>query len=92
MIRIERVALPAGLRAVARREANGDLVIYVSDGLDPRGQRAAVLTAVRASQRAGWRAALPVVAAFGTLRALGGHAASAVRSQPVAWAGGRRPP
>jgi hypothetical protein len=71
VIRIERVALPAGLRAVAHREANGDLVVYVSDQLDPGRQRAAVMEAVRASQRAGWRGAVPAgLAAFGSLRVL----------------------
>jgi hypothetical protein len=60
VIRIERVALPAGLRAIAQRENDGILVIYVSDGLDAQRQRAAVMAAVRASRRAGWRGAVPV--------------------------------
>jgi hypothetical protein len=71
VIRVERVALPAGLRAVAQRDADGILVIYVSDQLDSRQQRAAVMEAVRASRRAGWRSALPAgagIAALGSAR------------------------
>jgi hypothetical protein len=80
MIRIERVTLPTGLRAIARRDAGGDLIIYVSAGLDSRQQRAAVLAAVRASRRAGWGAVLPVgVLLLGGLRAWLGRAAAPVR-------------
>jgi hypothetical protein len=71
VIRVERVALPAGLRAVAQRDADGILVIYVSDQLDSQRQRAAVMEAVRASRRAGWRSALPVgagITALGSAR------------------------
>jgi hypothetical protein len=69
MIRIERIELPDGLRAVAHRDANGDLVIYVSRGLDPRRQRAAIMEAVRASRRAGWRGVLPAgIAMLGASR------------------------
>jgi hypothetical protein len=71
VIRVERVALPAGLRAIAQRDADGVLVIYVSDQLESRQQRAAVMEAVRASRRAGWRTVLPAgagIAAFGSAR------------------------
>ena len=51
MIRVERIALPTGLRAFTERDADGVLVIRVSDELDSRQQRAAVLEAVRASRR-----------------------------------------
>jgi len=92
MIRIERVALPAGLRAIAQRDTDGILIIYVSDGLDAQRQRAAVMTAVRASRRAGWRGALPVgLAAFGSVRLLLRRVAARIRTQPASaagWAGG----
>ena len=61
MIRIERVALPKGLRAVAYRNPRGDLVIYVSQALDADCVRTTVRKAIRASRRAGWRAGLPPV-------------------------------
>lgn len=87
MIRIERVILPNGLRAIARRDENGDLVIYVSNALDAGRQRAAVMAAVRASRRAGWRAALPVgVALLAGLRLWLGRAATAIHARPAAWA------
>jgi hypothetical protein len=92
VIRIERVALPAGLRAIAQRDTDGILVIYVSDGLDAQRQRAAVMTAVRASRRAGWRGAVPVgLAAFGSVRLLLRRVAARIHAQPAAaagWAGG----
>jgi hypothetical protein len=91
MIRIERAIMPAGLRAVAQRDADGVLVIYVSEALDPERQRAAVLEAVRASRRAGWRGGVPAgVAAFGSVRLLLRRVAARFRTQPVAamgWAG-----
>jgi hypothetical protein len=92
VIRIERVDLPAGLRAIAQRDRDGILVIYVAEGLDARRQRAAVMEAVRASRRAGWRGAVPAgVAAFGAVRLLVRRVAARFRTQPVAaagWAGG----
>ncbi|HEY3978886.1 MAG TPA: hypothetical protein VGM79_16545 [Streptosporangiaceae bacterium] len=92
MIRIERVDLPAGLRAIAQRDREGILVIYVAEGLDARRQRAAVMEAVRASRRAGWRGVVPAgVAAFGAVRLLLRRVAVRFRTQPVAtagWAGG----
>ena len=59
MIWIERVARPAALRAIAHRDPNGHLVIHVSDVLDAKRQRAAVMEALRASRRSGWRAGPP---------------------------------
>jgi hypothetical protein len=94
VIRIERVALPAGLRAMAQRDADGVLIIYVSQELDARRQRAAVMTAVRASRRAGWRGGVPVgIAAFGSVRLLLRRAAGSARSPPPRRAGraARRP-
>jgi hypothetical protein len=89
MIRIERVTLPPGLRAVARRDADGHLVVYVSAELDSRQQRAAVLEAVRASRRAGWRAALPIwIGLAAGLQFWLRRLQSAVRTQPAAWATG----
>lgn len=89
MIRIERVTLPPGLRAVARRDENGHLVVYVSAELDSRQQRAAVLEAVRASRRAGWRAALPIwILLAAGLRFWLRRFQSAIRTQPAAWATG----
>lgn len=89
MIRIERVTLPAGLRAVARRDENGNLVVYVSAELNSRQQRAAVLEAVRASRRAGWRAALPIwIGLAAGLRFFLRRLQSAIRNQPAAWATG----
>jgi len=60
VIRIERVPMPDGLRALAHRYPHGDLIIYVSTTLDARKQRAAVMAAVRASRRAGRRTAVPL--------------------------------
>ncbi len=88
VIRIERVALPAGLRAIAHRDPNGDLVIYVSDGLDAQRQRAAVLQALRASRRTGWRAGLPPIGLvlLTPLRRWARYAAAALRAHPAGWA------
>jgi hypothetical protein len=41
VIHLERVDLPDGLRALAFRDRNGNLVIFVSAGLDAKQQRAA---------------------------------------------------
>ena len=87
MIHLERVALPAGLRALAYRDPGGYLVIYVSAALDPAGQRAAVLKAIRASRRTGLRSWLPqagiavIVAARAALHRL----AAVLRVHPAAW-------
>ena len=89
MIRIERVTLPPGLRAVARRDEHGNLVVFVSAELDSRQQRAAVLEAVRASRRAGWRAALPLwIGLAAGLRFWLRRLQSAIRTQPAAFATG----
>src|SRR6202035_5622399 len=89
MIRIERVTRPSGLRAVARRDDGGTLVIYVAAELDSRQQRAAVLEAVRASRRAGWRAALPIwIGLAAGLRFWLRRLQSLVRAQPAGWATG----
>jgi hypothetical protein len=71
VIRVERIALPTGLRAFTERDADGVLVIHVSDKLDSRQQRAAVLEAVRASRRETSRRAVPAgagMATFGVAR------------------------
>jgi hypothetical protein len=87
MIRIERASLPDGLRAVARRDPNGDLVLFVSDSLDPAGQRLAVRTALRASRRAGWRGAVPILVALPwAARLLLHRAAALLRIRPIALA------
>jgi hypothetical protein len=89
MIRIERVTLPSGLRAVARRDDSGNLVIYVAAELDSRTQRTAVLEAVRASRRAGWRAALPIwIGLAAGLRFWLRRLQSLIRAQPAGWATG----
>ncbi len=88
MIRLERVVLPEGLRALAYRDHRGNLVVYVSDRLDARGQRTAVMEAVRASRRAGWRrTGLPPVgvALFLAIRALLRQAGRTVGTRSVAW-------
>jgi hypothetical protein len=87
VIRVSHVALPAGLNALARREPDGGLSVYVSDALDPDRQRAAVRAAVRAARRTGWRAALPVPSAALLALSLSGlrKGAGALRAHPVAW-------
>ncbi len=88
MIRLERVRLPDGLKALAHRDRNGNLVIYVSEGLDAKGQRAAIMAAIRASRRAGWpkTGLLPVgIALFLAIRALLGRVGHAIGAQPAAW-------
>jgi hypothetical protein len=92
VIRIERVPLPDGLRALAHRDPHGGVIIYVSSTLDARKQRTAVMTAVRASRRAGWRTAAPLGLALllalrlclSGLRTLRGTA-TALPVRPVAW-------
>jgi hypothetical protein len=89
MIHLERVRLPDGLRALAYRDQDGNLVVYVSEGLDAKDQRAAIMEAIRASRRAGWRKTglLPVGIGLAlTIRKLLGRARSAVHARPVAWA------
>jgi hypothetical protein len=89
MIRIERVSLPRGLRAIARRDAAGTLIIYVAAELDAAQQRAAVWAAVGASGRAGWGAVLPLgILLLGGFRTWLGHLLRGVRLHPAAWATG----
>jgi hypothetical protein len=87
MIHLERVSLPDGLRALAYRDTHGNLIIYVSSTLDATRQRSAVLTAVRASRRTGWRVGLPTagIAVFLGARTMLRRVAHAVRMRPVAW-------
>lgn len=72
MIRIERAALQAGMKAFARRQ-NGTIVVYVSQGLSVLQRRAAIREALRAAPLAGWRGLrspvlLPVLAGSAGLR------------------------
>ena len=86
MIHLERVLLPAGLRAVAYRDGRGNLVIYVSETLDAACQRAAVVQAIRAARRNRWRAALPsAIAVLLGIRAIAAHAFRVVKLRPLAW-------
>ena len=87
MIRLEHVALPDGLRALAYRDPRGHLIVYVSTSLDAKAQRAAVMEAIRATRRTGWRAALPPVGVALVLvaKALMHGATSTVRIRPAAW-------
>jgi len=88
VIHLERVRLPDGLRALAYRDRNGNLVIYVSEGLDAKGQRAAIMAAIRASRRAGWRRTglLPAgIVLFLAIRALLKRFRSTIGTRPVAW-------
>lgn len=73
MIRIERVRLPPGMKAFARRES-GTVFVYVSAGLSPGQRLAAIRDALRAAPDAGWRSGrhpvlLPALAGGAGLRA-----------------------
>jgi hypothetical protein len=88
VIRLSHVALPPGLNALARRSPDDDLIVYVSDALEPERQRAAVRVAVRASRPSRWHALLPMPSAVvllvpgvSWLR----RAAGLVRAHAVAW-------
>jgi hypothetical protein len=87
MIRVERAALPDGLRALAHRDRDGNLIICVSEALQPASQRAAVIEAMRAARRVGWRAGLPpaVIALFLAGAALLRRVTRAVKTRPTAW-------
>lgn len=86
MIHLERVILPPGLRAVAYRDARGNLVIYVSETLDAARQRAAVVEAIRAARRTRWRTALPsAIAVLLGIRAIASRAFGVVKLRPLAW-------
>jgi hypothetical protein len=72
MIRIERVRLPPGMTAFARRE-DGTVFVYVSGGLPPGARLAAIREALRAAPDAGWRSGrypvlLPALAGGAGLR------------------------
>lgn len=54
MIRIERIGLPPGMNAFARRE-NGTVFVYVSEGLSAGERLAAIREVLRAAPDAGWR-------------------------------------
>ena len=86
MIHLQRVILPAGLRAVAYRDARGNLVIYVSETLDAARQRTAVVEAIRAARRSRWRAALPsAIALLLGIRAIAARTFGTLKLRPLAW-------
>ncbi len=87
MIHLKRVILPAGLRAVAYRDARGNLVVYVSETLDAACQRAAVMEAIRAARRTRWRAGLPSagIAVLLGIRAVAVRALGTLKLRPLAW-------
>jgi hypothetical protein len=87
VIHLERVIMPTGLRAVAYRDARGNLVIYVSETLDAACQRAAVVAAIRAARRTRWRAAVPSagIAMLLGIRAIAGRALGTLKLRPLAW-------
>jgi hypothetical protein len=87
VIQLERVTLPRGLSALAHRDPDGNLLVYVSAALDATRQRAAVMEAIRATRRSTWRAGLPPVGlalVLGVKTALR-RVASALRVHPLAW-------
>lgn len=71
VIRLRHETLPAGLSAIVRRRANGDLEVIISSALSAGRQRAAVRAGLRAMKPARRRAALLPLPALITL-ALGG--------------------
>jgi hypothetical protein len=76
MIRIERVRLPPGMRAFARRES-GTVFVYVSADLSPGQRITAIREALHAAPVAGWRSGrdpvlLPALAGGAGLRAAPG--------------------
>jgi hypothetical protein len=90
VIHLERVVLPDGLRALAYRDVHGNLVIYVSETLDAARQRSAVVEAIRASRRAGWRAGgvgLPSagIAVLLGVQTLLRRSAAVIKTHPLAW-------
>ena len=58
MIRVRHLPLPTGLNAFVRKGADGDMEVFVSDGLDPGRARAAVRLALRSFGPAGRTAGL----------------------------------
>jgi hypothetical protein len=87
MIHLERVTLPRGLSALAHRDPDDNLVIFVSAALDAARQRAAVMEAIRATRRGTWRAGLPPVglALILGIKTVFRRAGSALRTRPLAW-------
>jgi hypothetical protein len=89
VIHLERVVLPDGLRALAHRDTHGNLIIYVSETLDAARQRTAVVAAIRASRRAGWRAGagLPSagIAVLLGVQTLLRRSAAVLKARPLAW-------
>ncbi len=72
MIRIERVRLPPGMKAFARRE-DGTVFVYVSAGLSAGERLVAIRETLRAAPGAGWRSGrhpvlLPALAGGAGLR------------------------
>jgi uncharacterized membrane protein YgcG len=91
MTRIERTPLPDGLHATAYRDKKDGLVVYVSNTLDAKNQRAAVMVAIRASRRTEWWTGLlpPAgVAVLVALRTWLWRGTTVLRAQPMAWAAG----
>jgi hypothetical protein len=87
VIQLERVSLPRGLSALAHRDPDGNLLVFVSVALDATRQRAAVMEAIRATRRTTWRAGLPPVGLALVLGAktVARRVASALRVRPLAW-------
>ena len=83
MIRVDRLTLPPGLDAIARRTGPGELHVVLSDTLDPQRQRAAVRTAVRAARRHAWEFGflpLPFAVAGPAIRGAVRHAIRLLRA------------
>jgi hypothetical protein len=87
VIQLERVTLPRGLSALAHRDPDGNLLVYVSATLDATRQRSAVMEAIRATRRTTWRAGLPPVGLALVLgvKTAARRVASALRVRPLAW-------
>ena len=66
-VRVGRVVLPEGLRAVAR--GGTGTAVWVAEALPAAGQRQAAMTALKAARRCGWRTGviLPVAAFTGRM-------------------------
>ena len=70
VIRLRHETLPAGLSAIVRRRADGDLEVIISTALSAGRQRAAVRAGLRAMQPARRHAALLPLPALITLAAV----------------------
>jgi len=87
VIRVRHLTLPAGLSAVARRDGDGGIQVFVSDALAADQQRAAVRLALRSINRPGWRAGLlpiPVGLLLSTFRRSIVPITRAVRAHAIA--------